>query len=81
MKLWLLDSLHVKGSPTWSRYDVCDGFMVRAETEQQAREIAKEATAGESWDENPWLNPALTSCEQVFIDGEPGIVMSSFRAG
>lgn len=80
MKLWLLEPIDKHDSPFGCFYDVYDGFVVRAETEQQARKIACDAAdREEKWRaQSPWLNPEHTTCDEVLVDGEPGVVMSSF---
>lgn len=72
MKLWLLKRTDRIG------YDECDGFVVRAKTETDARALAAEQAGDEGKD--VWLSPAVT-CTELTAKGEPGIVLSSFNAG
>jgi hypothetical protein len=69
-------------------YDCCFGFVVRAETEQEAREFA-EKEAGDESDKSRstrtplrkvWLDAALTTCTELTTDGEVGIVIRDFHA-
>ena len=61
------------------RYDEFDSFVVRAETEQQAREIA--TAADFSWPkvDERWF--ALTKCEELTADGPAEVIVGSFNAG
>jgi hypothetical protein len=90
MKLYLLKRT---GKGPGGEYDVADGFIVRAEDEQTAREIAAAPIGpilgGETefpiraWgDEGPetWLNPKFSTCEEIIPDGEPGIIIRDFNA-
>ena len=82
MKLWLLRPLQplpkdIK-NPWKPWYDRAFGFVVRAEYEDEAREIAgKEAGA-----ENPgaWLNSNLSTCIELTPDGPAEIVMQDFAS-
>lgn len=72
-------------------YDEADGFVVRAKSPQGARKII-----AEDWDalhpdsrlpwfgeegSEPWLNPALTTCQELHADGKPGVVLRDFLHG
>ena len=86
MKLWLLRP--AKGNKLWEPwYDKAFGFVIRAETEEDAREIAQSDNGEEI---NFWVNnkyyelPAWTSaehstCEELLADGEEGIIIKDFR--
>lgn len=84
MKLWLLESRDDSPINIWG-YDTHAGFVIRAKTEKDAREIAH----GRSyWNENmdhpneaPWLDPDYTTCNELKQSGEPGVILSDFRAG
>lgn len=73
MKLWKLARL---GDVD---YDVNDGFVIRAESELAAREMASR-TRGE---EGPgtWLAAKLSSCVEVTPEGDPEIILTDFNAG
>lgn len=73
MRLWLLISKRE------SDYDTACGFVVRAETEQFAREFA----AGDCGDEreDTWLSPEFSSCEVLADEGKPGVVLRDYRGG
>jgi hypothetical protein len=57
-------------------YDEYDGFVIRAETEHRAREIAV-AKSEESW----FGDPTKSTCVVLDADGEEGIILASFMAG
>ena len=93
MKLWLLNArkdLPYGDNPWEPWYDKAFGFVVRAETEEQARQIAHE-NAG---DENrgafmrtniadmpqPWLDSKYSQCSELLKDGEAGMVLQDFHA-
>lgn len=89
MKLWLLEPIgdgdeDYKDTPWEIWYDSVFGFVIRAETEQEARQIA-DSQAG---DENkrwlpggaqttihPWLDPEQSTCVELLPDGEPGVIL------
>jgi len=88
MKLWLLRPVtgDEEVGPWDPWYDKTFGFVVRAETEEEARAMAEE----EGGDENRagyghrrfvWRDPALTTCEELTQAGEPGVVMKDFQNG
>jgi len=69
MKLWLL----MVESCDWDEYN---GFVVRAETEAQAREFANAACSNVRQTFDDW------TCQELTADVvEPGIILSSFNAG
>lgn len=74
MRLWLL-----KRSAQWPEYDVNNGFVIRAATETDARQLA----AGQRGDEGAetWLDSALSTCEPLTDDGPAEIVLLDFNAG
>lgn len=84
MKLWLLEPLedternyHQPGSPWDPWYDKAFGFVVRAESEADARALANEEHGDEG---DAWLDPALSKCVELTADGEPGVVLRDFAA-
>jgi hypothetical protein len=82
MKLWILQPLETgKGTPWDPWYDKAFGFVVRAETEQQARELAD----GDAGDENrdkkhPWLDPKRSACEELTAKGDAALIMRDFAS-
>lgn len=84
MKLFLLKakdhSALASGKDPWrGRYDMNYGFVVRAETESQARDLA----AKKAGDETPiaWLGAEFSTCIELLPDGQPEIVLYDFHAG
>ena len=89
MKLWLLRAR--KDLPTssdgygvdnpWSPwYDKTFGFVVRAETEADARSIATENAGNEISHLNEgvgtaWLDAKYSTCVELTTDGEPGLII------
>jgi len=93
MKLWILRPKETmpegQGSPWEPWDDKAFGFVVRAETESDARKLAN-ADGGDECGPvrnkyyrtggDPWLNPEFSTCEELHPEGEAGVVMQHFRA-
>jgi hypothetical protein len=73
MKLWLLERTDAIG------WDEFNSFVVRAETEDDARGVA----AINAGDEGPgiWRDPITATCVLLHRFGEAGVVLGSFCAG
>jgi hypothetical protein len=71
MKLWLIER-----PVSAIGYDEYCGFVIRAETEAAAREIAANESADEGRD--VWFQ---CKCSDLTQEGEPGVVLDSFNAG
>jgi hypothetical protein len=94
MKLWLLEAKDVgfpEGENPWNPwYDKCFGFVVRAETEEEARGIAHENAGDENRGEflsqktantkGPWKDARYSTCVELTADGERGMVLQDFHA-
>lgn len=79
MKLFILTPRpFVEGRNPWGTwYDKAFGFIVRAETEDDARRYANEVCG----DEGPvWTHEKYTYCTILKDDGTPGVIMHDFRA-
>lgn len=65
-------------------YGSCRGFVVVANSEKEAREIAA-CTASGKWSKPEecgwWLSPEATSCEEVDPSGEPRALMGNWPTG
>ena len=62
------------------KYDIAVGFIIRAESHQQARKFASECCG----DEGPrtWLNPEMSTCQRLKPESAGlGVLMRDFRAG
>lgn len=69
MKLWLLKPIH-----DWDPwYDKVFGFVIRAETETDARSIACVLSGEEGKD--VWKDNSLTLCHELTSDGKVGVVL------
>ena len=78
MKLWLLKAREdlPEGDNPWEPwYDKNFGFVVRSETEEQARQLAHENDT-----KQPWLNSKYSQCTELLQDGEAEMIMQDFRA-
>jgi hypothetical protein len=60
-------------------YDECNGFIIRARSVIEARQIA----ACDAGDEGAgaWMDESLSSCEKLTKAGNVGIILRSFLAG
>ena len=91
MKLWLLrsvDALAENDNPWEPWYDKAFGFVVRAETEEQARAMAHD----DAGDENcamflggktaethaPWRDAKYSTCVELTAEGAAEVVMQDF---
>jgi hypothetical protein len=74
MKLWLLERKNIRPG----QYDVTDGFVIRAETATDAREMANTSSANEGY---IWEDPPLTTCTRIDEYGEPEIILCDNHAG
>lgn len=92
MRLWLLrpNDCLIGDNPWEPWYDKAFGFVVRAETEQRARELAHAQGGDESRGtflgrktaetNTPWLDEKYSSCEPLADDGDEGVVMMDFHS-
>ena len=72
MTLWLLKRTDRVG------YDEYAGFVIRASSEREAREIAWSAASDEPRD--VWLNDAVAA-RPIDADGKDEIILGDFNAG
>lgn len=93
MKLWILrpvDGLPKNDNPWNPWFDKSFGFVVRAETEAEARDMAH-AEAGDenrdiflgsktSYTIGPWKNAKYSTCTELLPDGAAGVVMMDFAS-
>jgi len=81
MKLWLLRPTGPNSEDgEWKYpYDMKHGFIVRAGSETEARQIA----ASNAWDEGPdaWLSTEHSTCTELVPEGEPGLIMEDKHPG
>lgn len=85
MKLWILrpvKDLPEDDDPWVDMYDCNFGFVIRADNESAARELAGKEVSCELRPQcNPWLKSEYTDCLELSEKGESGIIMEDFNAG
>lgn len=87
MKLWILrprpDLPKGFKNPWDPWYDKAFGFVIRAETEAEAREYAsnRHVTGDEASEYSEvWLSPDYTYCLELEIEGKVGVIIRDFRS-
>lgn len=86
MKLWILEPLDIEAAP-WegSLVDKRIKFVIRADSEKEARELAQKDGMDELHTRNRdhqwhseaqlvWTNPELVSCKELTADGPAEII-------
>lgn len=90
-KIWILRPIHTTGDDPWDPwYDKSFGFIVRAETEDDARKFAHKDAGDENRGEflskkiaktkKPWLDPKYSTCVELGAEGDAGVLMKDFAA-
>lgn len=91
-RLWLLrpiEELPEDIDPWCPWYDKTFGFVVRADTEEKARQIANDNGGAEvnelmtGWNRTgakPWLNPKESTCVELTADGEEGVIIEDVHS-
>ena len=78
MALWLLKPKENLVENYWDNpYDKQHGFVIRAQSETEARRIAQENAAQESFRESVWLDPTITECTQVQPEGNSALILEA----
>lgn len=84
MKLWILspkECLPTNDNPWLPWYDKAFGFVVRADSENRAREICGENAGNEvSPISNPWLSEKYTTCTELTAIGNEKLIMKDFAS-
>ena len=83
MRLWILRPINPDAGPWSPWYDRCFGFVIRADSESQARRETEGATGDEQVGldgSNPWLDATLTTCVELTETGDAGIIISDFHS-
>ena len=82
MRLWILQPRDDLGdaNPWDPWFDKAFGFVVRAETEQDARLLAQEKSGDEVREFSAWMDARFSTCLPLEQDGPPGIVLRDFAA-
>lgn len=81
MKLWVLrpnKSLKYLDEPWKPWHDKVYGFVVRAETEKEARKLASNLCGDEG--EDAWLSDKFSTCEELTTAGNPRVIMIDFQS-
>jgi hypothetical protein len=86
MKLWILkpnanDKLLPNPWEPW--YDKAFAFVIRANTESEARQIADKSAGDENSEIAnlyPWLNSTYSTCLELKSDGESGMILRDFAS-
>jgi hypothetical protein len=77
VKLWILKPVNEYRPPWTPQHDKAFGFVVRAETEPEAREFAKEVAGYEG--AAAWNDPEYSTCIELTPDGESEVIMIDFH--
>ena len=84
MKLWILrpvDGLVNTDNPWEPWYDKAFGFVVRADTEEEARKLAHDDSGDETKKTRaPWLDAAYSTCAELLPEGPAVVVAQDFYA-
>lgn len=84
MRLWHIfarGDLPEHDNPWNPWFDTAVGFVVRAETEQRARELANEMAGDECRrQDDAWTNSRYSHCHQLPVDGAEGVILRDFDA-
>lgn len=78
MKLWLLRPIP-NASRAFDKWDVMQGFVVRARSESEARVLADANHGFEGM--GAWLNTDITTCVPIPREGEAEVILSDYKAG
>jgi len=78
MKLWLLRPIDPHNGPWEPWYDKSFGFVVEADTEARARQIASLDAGDEK--ASSWLDVELTTCVELKPSGRDGVIMRDFAS-
>jgi len=95
MNLYLLKPIDAENGPWKPWYDKAFGFVIRAETEEAARNLADSRAGDENSpvdsygnyiytedtpDRHPWLDPAVSTCVILTNDGPEEEIMRDFAS-
>jgi hypothetical protein len=80
MKLWFIRPVDEDSSPWRPWWDKAFAMVIRAETENEARDLATKANYCEvEACADVWTNPKWSSCVELTGDGERGVVLADVR--
>lgn len=89
MKIFELKPIHKPNDDPWEPwYDKAFGFIIRAETEEEARKYAHEEAGDENRGEfmneeiaktsEPWLDANYSTCVELSNNGKSGVILKDF---
>ncbi|MEX0598578.1 MAG: hypothetical protein WD512_19000 [Candidatus Paceibacterota bacterium] len=85
MKVFKLEpakNLDPKNNPWEPWYEKTHGFIIRAETESEARRYADQESGNESSENlRPWLNQIYSTCKDLAKESKVGVIMTDFATG
>lgn len=74
---------HLKNTQMFPLYDVANGFVVQANSEEEARKLCALEAGDET--EETWLNPGLSVCTFIGItllhENTPKTILRDYNAG
>ena len=76
MKLYKLNL-----TTNFHRFELTTAGMVRANDEQEARQLMKSVTVDDGSSSNEWLDPHFSSCEEIKVEGKSEVISISFNPG
>lgn len=83
MKLYILRPIENQtiNNPWKPWYDKAFGFVIRASSEQEARQIADEEAGDENRsEEHPWLDVNYSMCIELIPDGKAQLILRDYAA-
>ncbi|MDT8848970.1 hypothetical protein RN053_00570 [Pantoea dispersa] len=84
MKLWILKArdgdFNAEENPWEMPYDKNFGLVIRAESEERARELAQAVAQDEAlYCNSPWLDAKYSTCNELSNDGSEDILLINSR--
>lgn len=88
LKLYILKPKQGNAYAWEPEYDKSVGFVVRAENEEHARQLANDAGGDETGPPrylgyrtggDPWLDPEQATCEELTADGPAEVILRDHR--
>jgi len=77
MKLWILKAraaLPRDDNPWKPSHDKNFGLVIRAESEDRARNLAQSVAADEA-PNSPWLDAKYSTCDELLSEGNEGVLL------
>jgi len=87
MKLWLLEPVNNpvnnKDNPWEPWFDKTFGSVIRAETEEQARQFAHDSSGEENdseFSKEPWKDKKYSTCVELTGKGKAGVIIQNHES-